>query len=135
MISDIKSAFLNVRVNQKDRDFLRFLWIDDIHKENPEVVAYRFASVLFGLSPSPFLLNATISLHMEKYKETDYEIVRKFLADLYCDDSVSGAQTLEEAFELYLRSKRMLSEGGFNLRKWNSNDVELMEKMEGMEWP
>ena len=30
MTSDIKSAFLNIRVEEKDRDYMRFLWVDDI---------------------------------------------------------------------------------------------------------
>ncbi|XP_057310540.1 uncharacterized protein LOC130648504 [Hydractinia symbiolongicarpus] len=33
--SDIKQAFLNVANNTPDRDLLRFLWFDDITKENP----------------------------------------------------------------------------------------------------
>ena len=63
--SDIKSAVLNIRVSDIDRDFLRFLWNDDIHKDNPEIVTYRFTSVAFGITSSPFLLGATILVHMK----------------------------------------------------------------------
>ena len=38
IISDIKSAFLNVRVNENDRNFMRFLWVDDIHSSSPKLV-------------------------------------------------------------------------------------------------
>ena len=61
--SDIQSAFLNIRVNDNDRDYLRFLWIDDIHRVDPQIIMKRFTSVLFGLGPSPFLLGATVSTH------------------------------------------------------------------------
>ena len=67
LTSDIKSAFLNIRVNEEDRDFLRFLWVDNITNPDPAIVIKRFTSVLFGLAPSPFLLNATVCTHMEKY--------------------------------------------------------------------
>ena len=51
LVSDIQSAFLNIRVKETDRNFLRFLWIDDLEKDNPNVV---IKSVVFGLNCSPF---------------------------------------------------------------------------------
>ena len=39
--SDIKSAFLNIGIQIQDRDFLRFLWINDVYKEPPEVMVWR----------------------------------------------------------------------------------------------
>ena len=38
----------------------------DIHDINPNVVILRFTRVVFGLIPSPFLLNAAIKHHFEK---------------------------------------------------------------------
>ena len=67
LIADIEKAFLMVSVAKDDRDSLRFLWIDDISKENPEVVTFRFTRVVFGVSSSPFLLNATIRYHLEAH--------------------------------------------------------------------
>ena len=129
LISDIKSAFLNIRVCENDRDFLRFLWIKDLESMNPEIITKRFTSVLFGLAPSPFLLNATVTVHMEKYLETYRDIVIKFLRDLYVDDSITGAQKMADAFNLYEKCKKFMLEGGFLLRKWNSNDPHLMQKI------
>ena len=60
---------------------------------------------------------------MEKYLETHYETIIKFLNDLYMDDSTTGAQS--EAYELYQKIKKLMLEGGFVLRKWNSNDDDL----------
>ena len=62
---------------------------------------------------------------MKKYKEVFFSIVTKFLRDLYMDDSVTGAQTKEDAFDLYQKCKTMMQAGGFLLRKWDSNDDEL----------
>ena len=63
LTSDIKSAFLNIRIKKEERDYLRFLWISDIHEDNPKIVVKRFTSVIFGVNSSPFLLNATIVTH------------------------------------------------------------------------
>ena len=129
LTSDIKSAFLNIRVNERDRDFLRFLWISDIHESDPAIIIKRFTSVLFGLNSSPFLLGMTIIAHMNKFSETDGNVVKVFLRDLYMDDSVMGAQTLREAFELYFKSKKLMSQGGFSLLKWATNNDELRQKI------
>ena len=43
--------------------------------------------------------------------------------------ATSGANSVEEAFEFYEKSKERLSEGGFNLRKFKSNSKELVEKL------
>jgi len=60
LTADIEKAFLMIAISEKDRDVLRFLWVDDITKEEPEPIALRFTRVVFGVSSSPFLLNATI---------------------------------------------------------------------------
>jgi len=60
LTADIEKAFFMIAISERDRDVLRFLWVDDITKEEPEPIALRFTRVVFGVSSSPFLLNATI---------------------------------------------------------------------------
>ena len=60
VIADIEKAFLMVSVSKEDRDALRFLWVHDINAQLPRLVIMRFTRVVFGVSASPFLLNATI---------------------------------------------------------------------------
>lgn len=62
--ADIEKAFLMI---EKDCDVLRFLWVDDVSKTNPETIVLRFTRVVFGVSSTPFLLNATIRHHLEKH--------------------------------------------------------------------
>ena len=38
--ADIEKAFLMVSVAAKDREFLRFLWVDDPNMDEPRVIAY-----------------------------------------------------------------------------------------------
>ena len=129
LISDIKSAFLQIRVDERDRDYLRFFWIDDISKEIPTVVVKRFTSVLFGLKCSPFLLGATLDHHATKYKNVNPEFVEMFLRDLYMDDNTTGVNDVNTGFEYYLFVKSMLLEGGFVLRKWFSNSSDLLQRI------
>lgn len=100
---------------------MRFLWIDNILADQPNVVELRFARVVFGVSPSPFLLNATIRHHLEKYHDTHPALVRKLCRSFYVDDLVTGAEDDERAHQEFVKSKEILKEGGFNLRKFCSN--------------
>lgn len=46
---------------------------------------------------------------------------------LYIDNLVSDASTVEEAFELFQKTRDRLKEGGFVMHKWKSNNVNLLE--------
>ena len=59
LAADIKKAFLMISVSETDRDALRLLWVDDVTEEEPRVIILHFTRVVFGVSSSPFLQNAT----------------------------------------------------------------------------
>ena len=52
------------------RSFLRFLWVTNTKDEDPDIIFYRFKSVVFGLCGSSFLLNGTLQCG----KETLYSL-------------------------------------------------------------
>ncbi len=104
-----------ISVAAKDRDFLRFLWVDDAVKDEPRIVVYRFARVVFGVNASPFLLNATVRHHLELHADTHREIVSKVIRSIYVDDIVTGSQSEEQAYQLYSEAKTLLKTGSFPL--------------------
>ena len=130
MISDIEKAFLMVSIAEADRNVLTFLWVDDISKEKPEIIVLRFTRVVFGVSSSPFLLNATIAHHIGQYETVDPTFVERFLENIYVDDLSAGGASVSDTYEFYVKSKLRLAEGGFNLRKFMSNSKELMNKID-----
>ena len=88
---------------------------------------------MFGLSSSPFLLNATIKHHIEQYEQCDPDFARKFLESIYVDDLTSGDSDVDSTFELCVKSKLRLKEAGFNLRKFITNSGELRARIEDNE--
>ena len=121
LTADIEKAFLMVGIKKKHRDMLRFLWFANPNEATPEIVQYRFNRLVFGLRPSPSILGATIKHHLELYKRSEPELVELIEKSLYVDDLVSGELNEEKAYEIYEKSKKIMSEGGFNLRKWHTN--------------
>ena len=110
-----------MEVDERDRDCLRFLWVDDLQKEEPMIAVYRFCRVVFGVSSSPFFLSATLRHHLQTYIQEDPEFVKKVLEEFYVDDFNSGEDSVEEGF------KTRLGEASFRLRKWSSNSAELVK--------
>ena len=107
--------------------------MDDITKDNPNLVVFWFLRLIFGLSASPFILNGTIRHHLSKYVQEDPEFVLKVLRSLYVDDLISGTESRQDSFEFYLKLEYRFAEENMNMRKWNSNDKDLLRMIEDKE--
>ena len=133
LVGDVEKAFLMISVSKPDRDALRFLWINDVDEPQSDITVLRFTRVVFGVSASPFLLNATIDHHMKKFESTDGEFVKRFRRSVYVDDLTAGSHDVDDAYEFYIKSKLRMAEGGFNLRKFATNSPELRQRISDSE--
>jgi len=131
--ADIEKAFLMVGIKESDQDLLHFLWLKTPSTLQSEIIHLRFARLVFGLRPSPTILGAVISHHLNKYKEALPELVSKMQESLYVDDLVSGTSTVGEAVNFYTEVRRVMSAAGMNLRKWKSNSEELLDYIKDSE--
>ena len=125
LTADIEKAFLMVGIQDDQRDFLRFLWFDDPSLENPKIIHLKFTRLVFGLRPSPAILGATIQHHLKLYKQSDPEMFKLLEQSFYVDDLLTGESNDEKALAIYHRAKKLMAKGGFNLRKWKTNSIEL----------
>ena len=119
-----RKAFLQINVNENDRDYLRFLWFDKIFSDQPKMVRNRFVRVVFGVTSSPFCLNGTIRKHVQSY-DFDKEFIDKVLSSFFVDDFIGGEESVAKAFELFKKLRIRFLEGHFLLRKWKTNNLEL----------
>ena len=103
---DISKAFLQISVRPEDRDCLRFLW-----ELSDQVRVMHFTRVPFGVTSSPFLLNAVIKHHLDKCPVS--KVVSELQDNLYVDDWLSGADSEAEACEMFREGRAILSEAGF----------------------
>ncbi|GBM92583.1 hypothetical protein AVEN_39897-1 [Araneus ventricosus] len=113
--ADIEKAFLMLSVAPKDRDFLRFFYpCNDVE------FIYRHCRIVFGVSSSPFLLNATIMHLLENCTEF-YDVVQKLKCSFYVDNCLTGVHDVSEAENFIEMAKLIMFKGCFNLRGWESN--------------
>ncbi|GFU44975.1 uncharacterized protein TNCV_4234931 [Trichonephila clavipes] len=86
--SDIEKAFLQISIREKDRDYLRFLWLgkDDLER----VEEYRHRRVVFGLTCSPYILAATLQYHLTKVEENLSYTSEILKTTFYVDNCVTS---------------------------------------------
>ena len=119
--ADTEKAFLMVGI-QEDH---RFLWFGNPTCDKPLIVQYKFTRLVFGLRPSPAILGATILHHLQLHKQSDLKIAELLEQSLYVDDLLTGESDEERGLAVYKRCNKVMSSGGFNLRKWRSNSQKL----------
>ena len=132
LIGDIEKAFLMVSVVDHDRDALRFLWVTDIDRADPEIAVLRFTGVVFRVSASPFLLNATIDHHIKRMDPSEEEFIQKFRCSIYVDDVATSLTDVDVAYQFYLKAKQHLAKASFNLRKFETSSPQLRQKLPRM---
>ncbi|GFW66194.1 integrase catalytic domain-containing protein [Trichonephila clavipes] len=120
--ADVKSAFLQIELDFRDRDFTRFFWTDNLNKE-PYVL--NFTRVFFGLRPSPYLLAATLKHHFKKYREQYPHTFELLNSSIYVDDLICGQNDVPDPLRTTLECLQIFSDAGMLLRKWRSNSKQL----------
>ncbi|XP_072392392.1 uncharacterized protein [Diabrotica undecimpunctata] len=121
VVSDIRKAFLQISIHSKDRDFLRFLWVNYEGKK----FVFRHKRVVFGVNCCPFLLGDTIEFHLTKalkkccndnpyYKNT----IEKLMTGFYVDNCVTSITDENELRVFVSEATALMEEAKMNLRGW-----------------
>ena len=124
--ADISKMYREVKLSPQDKDLHRFIW-----RASPDlpVKDYRMTRVTFGVSASPYLavriLLQTADDHGEEYPSATHHIRTSF----YVDDFLGGANTVQEAMELFHSLRELLQKGGFNLCKWRSSSPDVLQNI------
>ena len=123
LCADIEKAFLQIRIKEKERESLKFHWIENLTNNTIQIL--RFTRLVFGLNQSPFILEGTLKTHFERYESMYLELIRKIRDDMYVDDLVTGGESLQEVEKIKSDSIELFEKGGFKLHKWHSNETNL----------
>ncbi|GFU11322.1 reverse transcriptase domain-containing protein [Nephila pilipes] len=123
VLADIEKSFLQIVLSEKDKDAVRFLFVEKIDKSiaqqfSEQVEVYRFKRLLFGVNSSPSLLAATIRLFIQKFRNLFPDVFEILDSCMYVNDLITGANDTREASKLSRGAKEIMSKASMNLRKW-----------------
>lgn len=111
--ADITKAFLQIALAERDKDAVRFLWwLGTSNKDSENELCILRSIVVFGVSPSPFLLAATIRKHIKQHERENPKKVEMLKDSLYVDNFISSSSDIEEAFSITTTAKEILSDAG-----------------------
>ena len=125
LLMDIEKMFLQSKLAPEDRDVNRYLWRDLQFNETPKV--YRMQRLTFGVNSSPFLAISTVHAHAKKYAELFPNAVQETLQNMYVDDVLTGADTVNSTMKLQQDMSEIMMKAAFNLTKWASNSELVMD--------
>ena len=124
LTADIQKAFLNVKFNRQC-DANKFSFI--VYHQN-KFNYFQYQSAIFGFVLSPFFLQAVLKYHASLQPELDTQnyIANHFYVDNLIITDNSSKNLTDTTSVIY----EAIEEGGFHLRDWNSNVVDVTKCVE-----
>ncbi|XP_065085820.1 uncharacterized protein LOC135707835 [Ochlerotatus camptorhynchus] len=124
IIADAKQMYRQVLVDERDTPLLRIVWTP-----SPDLPlgTYELLTVTYGTASAPFLATRVLLQLADDEQESFPEAVEILRKDFYVADLFSGAKSVEEAIELRQQLEALLAKGGFQLRKWASNEETVLD--------
>ncbi|GFS60991.1 integrase catalytic domain-containing protein [Trichonephila clavipes] len=120
--ADIKMMYRTILINPKQRSLQRIVWCESEH-ESPKI--YELSTVTYGTVSAPYLAQRTLT-QLSMDEEANFPIAASVLRNnLYMDDVLCGAATLEEAIVLRQQLKGILKSAGMELHKLCANHEKL----------
>ncbi|GFV00066.1 uncharacterized protein TNCV_4057381 [Trichonephila clavipes] len=120
--ADIKMMYRTILINPKQRNLQRIVWCESEHK-SPKI--YELSTVTYGTVSAPYLAQRTLT-QLSMDEEANFPLAASVLRNnLYMDDVLCGAATLEEAIVLRQQLKGILKSAGMELHKLCANHEKL----------
>lgn len=124
--ADIEKMYRQIRVNETDQPLQKILWR---HNPTEPIKEFKLTTVTYGTTSAPYLAVRTL-IQLAEDEENNYPraavIARQ---DFYVDDLMTGFDSIDEAKEVQQELIDMLQTGSFNLRKWKSNCLDLVNAL------
>lgn len=126
LIGDLTKMYRQVLIDKDERNLQRIVWRDS-PKEN--VKHFQLNTVTYGTASASFLSTRClfqIALDSAEKWPTESDVIA---SDFYIDDLLTGTSDVESLIEIRRNICNILSEYGFELRKFQSNDHRIIEDL------
>ncbi|XP_075150765.1 uncharacterized protein LOC142224874 [Haematobia irritans] len=124
--ADITKMYRQILLDSSQTQFQRILF----RKSPTETLEdYELLTVTFGVNCAPFLAIRTLLQLAEAVADT-YPLASKILQEnLYVDDVLAGAHTIEDAITSRKQLILALESAGFQLMKWTTNNHNIIQDL------
>ena len=112
MAADVKEMFHMLRLPDRDKPAMRFLWRDSLEEE-PSV--YQLERTVFGEVSAPSRVNYTMRRNADENWDDLPLGVKASYKQFYMDDGLPSTDSREEAIEMRGQMTELLRRGGFRL--------------------
>lgn len=119
--ADVEKMYRQIIVHPSDRHLQHILWRDTTDES---VKTFVLNTVTYGTSSAPFLATRCIKQIGLECKNKDIAEIIKH--DFYVDDLLTGADEFWEAQNIYQEITDALAGACMSLRKWKSNEPQLV---------
>lgn len=124
--ADIRKMFRQIFVRSEDREFQKVLWRFD---PLDPISVYTLNTVTFGVKPSPWLALRTVKQLVVEEAE-HYPLAAGVVSrDIYMDDIATSLFDEKQAEQLYSQLIELFKSGGFELVKWASSSLSLLQQI------
>jgi hypothetical protein len=130
VISDIKQMFLQIKMIEKDRDSLRFLWRGDDRDSPPQT--YRMTSLIFGSAASPATAIYVKNKNANDCRDTYPEVAKLAERNFYVDDFLGAFDTIEQAQRTISDMDKVFKKASFVLCGWASNEPTVLNDLKNV---
>ncbi|XP_029166209.1 uncharacterized protein LOC114937015 [Nylanderia fulva] len=122
-VTDIEKMYRQILVHPEDCSLQTILWC---HNKTNEIQEHELLTVTYGMACAPFLAIRTLRQLCADEGAQFPQGATALRRDCYVDDVVTGADNLDDAINLQTELRNLCMAGGFPLRKWASNNPDVL---------
>ena len=124
---DIEQMYHQIKVKESDQDALLFVWRNTPEEEIDD---YKMTVHIFGKIDSPCIANWVIKwTASHQSNEYPVNIINTIHENFYMDDYLDCFSSGERAIDTIQKVISILSNGGFRLPKWLSNNKNILKSV------
>ncbi|XP_058789702.1 uncharacterized protein LOC131663356 [Phymastichus coffea] len=121
---DIKDMFLRIKVIERDRGALSFLWRGRDRTCTPET--WESTGLIFGATSSPTSAIYIKNWNARQFSDLKPESVKSIIENSYMDDYLASGKSVEEMRERVRDVIEINKESNFHMHGWASNEPSVV---------
>ena len=137
LVTDLSKMFWRILIREEDINWIRLVWAKDIlhtgeedlpEEIREEVLHLVFVVLAFGLKSAPYISQAIIRKHAEKFKY-EYPLAAWWVSNFYLDDGAISVADKETAKKLAEETVALFDLASMPAQKFQSSDRSVLKDL------